>query len=187
MSSKVEKLEKNKVKVEITVPVSEFEVAIDKAFRQNASKINIAGFRKGKAPRAIIEKMYGVEIMFEDAFNIIAPEAYEKAVEENKLDPVSRPEVDILQIEKGKDLIFTVEVYVKPEVKLGEYKGLKLEKTVYNVEDADIDAEIESMRNKNSRVITVEDRPLADGDMSNIDFEGFVDGVQHTKVLSEEE
>ena len=177
MSSKVEKLEKNKVKVEITVPVSEFEVAIDKAFRQNASKINIAGFRKGKAPRAIIEKMYGVEIMFEDAFNIIAPEYYEKAIDENKLDPVSRPEVDILQIEKGKDLIFTVEVYVKPEVKLGEYKGLKLDKKVYNVEDADIDAEIESMRNKNSRVITVEDRALADGDMSNIDFEGFVDGV----------
>ena len=177
MSSKVEKLEKNKVKVEITVPVSEFEVAIDKAFKQNASKINIAGFRKGKAPRAIIEKMYGVEIMFEDAFNIIAPEAYDKAIDENKLEPVSRPEVDILQIEKGKDLIFTVEVYVKPEVKLGEYKGLKLEKKVYNVEDADIDAEIESMRNKNSRVITVEDRALADGDMSNIDFEGFVDGV----------
>lgn len=177
MSSKVEKLEKNKVKIEITVPVSEFEVAVDKAFKKNASKINIAGFRKGKAPRAIIEKYYGQEIMFEDAFNIVAPEAYDKAIEENKLEPVSRPEVDILQIEKGKDLIFTVEVYVKPEVKLGEYKGLKIEKKVYNVEDADVDAEIEAMRNKNSRVITVEDRALANNDISNIDFEGFVDGV----------
>lgn len=177
MNSKVEKLENNKVKIEITVPAAEFEVGIDKAFKQNASKINIAGFRKGKAPRSIIEKMYGKEIMFEDAFNIVAPDAYDRAIDENKLETVSKPEVDITQIESGKDLIFTVEVYVKPEVKLGDYKGLKIEKKVYNVEDTDIDAEIEAMRNKNARVITVEDRALENNDISNIDFEGFVDNV----------
>jgi len=177
MNSKVEKLENNKVKIEITVPAAEFEVGIDKAFKKNASKINVAGFRKGKAPRSVIEKLYGKEIMYEDAFNIIAQDAYDKAIDENKLAVVSRPEVDITQIESGKDLIFTVEVYVKPEVKLGDYKGLKVEKTVYNVEDADVDAEIESMRNKNSRLVTVEDRSLENGDISNIDFEGFVDNV----------
>jgi len=177
MNSKVEKLENNKVKIEITVPAAEFEVGIDQAFKKNASKINIAGFRKGKAPRNIIEKMYGKEIMYEDAFNIVAPDAYDKAIDENKLEVVSKPEVDITQIESGKDLIFTVEVYVKPEVKLGDYKGLKVEKKVYTVEDADIDAEIEAMRNKNSRLVAVEDRALENGDISNIDFEGFVDNV----------
>ncbi len=177
MSSKVEKLEANKVKVEITVPAKDFDAAVDKAFKKNAPKISIPGFRKGKAPRNIIERTYGKEIMFEDAFDIVAQPAYEAAILENKLEPVSHPNVDIIQIANGQDMIFTAEIYVKPEVELGKYKGIEVIKKVHNVEEKDIDAEIESMRNKNSRLITVEDRELRDGDISNIDFEGFVDGV----------
>lgn len=177
MSSKVEKLESNKVKIEITVPAKEFDIAVDKAFKKNAPKISIPGFRKGKAPRNVIERMYGKEVMFEDAFDIVAQPAYEAAIAENKLTPVSHPSVDITQIANGQDLIFTAEVYVKPEVELGKYKGIEVVKKVHTVEDADIDKEIDSMRNKNSRLVTVEDRELKDGDISNIDFEGFVDGV----------
>jgi len=177
MSSKVEKLEANKVKIEITVPAKEFDAAVDMAFKKNAPKISIQGFRKGKAPRHVIERTYGKEIMFEDAFDIVAQPAYEAAINENKLEPVSHPSVDIIQIANGQDMIFTAEVYVKPEVELGKYKGIEVTKKVHNVEDKDIDAEIESMRNKNSRLVTVEDRELKDGDISNIDFEGFVDGV----------
>ena len=177
MSSKVEKLEANKVKIEITVPASEFDLAVDKAFKKNAPKISIPGFRKGKAPRNVIERMYGKEVMFEDAFDIVAQPAYEAAIAENNLIPVSHPSVDITQIANGQDLIFTAEVYVKPEVELGKYKGIEVVKKVHTVEDADIDKEIDSMRNKNSRLVTVEDRELKDGDISNIDFEGFVDGV----------
>ena len=177
MSSKVEKLEQNKVKIEITVPAKEFDIAVDKAFKKNAPKISIPGFRKGKAPRNVIERMYGKEVMFEDAFDIVAQPAYEAAIAENNLTPVSHPSVDITQIANGQDLIFTAEVYVKPEVELGKYKGIEVVKKVHTVEDADIDKEIDSMRNKNSRLVTVEDRELKDGDISNIDFEGFVDGV----------
>jgi len=177
MSSKVEKLEANKVKIEITVPASEFDLAVDKAFKKNAPKISIPGFRKGKAPRNVIERMYGKEVMFEDAFDIVAQPAYEAAISENNITPVSHPSVDIKQIASGQDLIFTAEVYVKPEVELGKYKGIEVVKKVHTVEDSDIDKEIDSMRNKNSRLVTVEDRELKDGDISNIDFEGFVDGV----------
>lgn len=177
MSSKVEKLEANKVKIEITVPAAEFDAAVDKAFKKNAPKISIPGFRKGKAPRNVIERTYGKEIMFEDAFEIVAQPAYEAAIDENKLEPVSHPTVDIKQIANGQDMIFTAEVYVKPEVELGKYKGIEVVKKVHNVTAEDIDKEIEGMRNKNSRLITVEDRELKDGDISNIDFEGFVDGV----------
>ena len=177
MSSKVEKLEANKVKVEITVSAHDFDEAVDKAFKKNAPKISIPGFRKGKAPRSVIERMYGKEVMFEDAFNIVAQPAYEAAIDEHKLEPVSQPVVDIVKIGNGEDMVFTAEVYVKPEVELGKYKGIEVVKKVHNVEDADIDAEIESMRNKNSRLVTVEDRELQNGDISNIDFEGFVDGV----------
>ena len=177
MSSKVEKLESNKVKIEITVPAKEFDIAVDKAFKKNAPKISIPGFRKGKAPRNVIERMYGKEVMFEDAFDIVAQPAYEAAIAENNLVPVSHPSVDITQIANGQDLIFTSEVYVKPEVELGKYKGIEVVKKVHTVEDADIGKEIDSMRNKNSRLVTVEDRELKDGDISNIDFEGFVDGV----------
>lgn len=176
MSSKVEKLEANKVKIEITVPAKEFDAAVDKAFKQNASKINIPGFRKGKAPRSIIERTYGKGVMYEDAFNIAAQPAYDEAIDENKLEPVDRPQVDIVQIDGGKDMIFTAVVVVKPEVELGKYKGIEVVKKVHNVGDAEVENEINAMREKNSRLVTVEDRELRNGDISNIDFEGFVDG-----------
>jgi len=177
MSSKVEKLEANKVKIEITVSVEDFNAALDKAFRQNASKINIPGFRKGKAPRKVIEQYYGEGIMYEDAFNIAAQPAYEAAIDEHKLVPVDRPEIDITQIGKDQEMIFTAEVTVKPEVTLGDYKGLNVVKKVHSVGETEVTAELNSMREKNSRLVTVEDRELQDGDISNIDFEGFVDGV----------
>ncbi|MBP3285146.1 MAG: trigger factor [Clostridia bacterium] len=177
MSSKVEKLEANKVKLEITVSAEEFNAALDKAFRQNASKINIPGFRKGKAPRNVIEKYYGEGIMYEDAFDIVAQPAYEAAIDEHKVVPVDRPSVDIIQIGKDQDMIFTAEVVVRPEVTLGDYKGISVVKKVHSVGEAEVTAELNSMREKNSRLVTVEDRELRDGDISNIDFEGFVDGV----------
>lgn len=177
MSSKVEKLEANKVKIEITVGAEQFNVALDQAFKKNAAKINIPGFRKGKAPRHIIEQHYGVEIMYEDAFDIVAQGAYEEALKEHNITPVDRPIVDITQIGKDQDMIFTAEVVVKPEVTLGDYKGLKVVKKVHTVGENEVDAEVNSMREKNSRLVTVEDRELQDGDIANIDFEGFVDDV----------
>ncbi|QHQ59894.1 trigger factor [Anaerocolumna sedimenticola] len=177
MSLQVEKLEKNMVKLTIEAAAEEFEAAIEKAYVKNKGKINVQGFRKGKAPRAIIEKMYGPSVFYEDAANLIIPDAYEKAAEESKLEIVSRPEIDVVQIEKGKPFIFTAEVAVKPEVTLGDYKGIEVEKTEVSVTDEEIIAEIDKVRDQNSRVITVEDRPVADKDMLVIDFEGFVDGA----------
>lgn len=177
MSLQVEKLEKNMVKLTIESSVEEFEAAIEKAYLKNRGKLNVQGFRKGKAPRSIIEKMYGAGIFFEDAANLIIPDAYEKAAEESGLDIVSRPEIDVVQIEKGKPFIFTAEIAVKPEVTLGTYKGIEVEKTATQVTEEEINAELDKVRNQNSRTITVEDRPVKDGDMTVIDFEGFVDGV----------
>lgn len=177
MSLQVEKLEKNMVKLTIEAPAEEFEAAIQKAYLKNKGKMNVQGFRKGKAPRAIIEKLYGSSVFYEDAANIIIPDAYEKAAEESGLDIVSRPEIDVVQIEKGKPFIFTADVAVKPEVSLGDYKGLEVEKTELEVTEEEITAEIDKVRDQNSRVITIEDRPVADKDMTVIDFEGFVDGA----------
>ncbi|MDF2950907.1 MAG: trigger factor [Anaerocolumna sp.] len=177
MSLQVEKLEKNMVKLTIESSVEEFEAAIEKAYLKNRGKLNVQGFRKGKAPRSIIEKMYGAGVFFEDAANLIIPDAYEKAAEESGLDIVSRPEIDVVQIEKGKPFIFTAEIAVKPEVTLGTYKGIEVEKTATQVTEEEINAELDKVRNQNSRTITVEDRPVKDGDMTVIDFEGFVDGV----------
>ena len=177
MSLQVEKLEKNMVKLTIEAAAEEFDAAIQKAYLKNKGKMNVQGFRKGKAPRAIIEKLYGPSVFYEDAANIVIPDAYEKAAEESGLDIVSRPEINVVQIEKGKSFIFTAEVAVKPEVTLGEYKGLEVEKTAIEVTEEEITAEIDKVRDQNSRVITVEDRPVADKDMTVIDFEGFVDGV----------
>jgi trigger factor len=177
MSLQVEKLEKNMVKMTIEATAEEFESALQQAYTKNKAKMNVQGFRKGKAPRAIIEKMYGAGIFYEDAANIIIPDAYEKAAEESGLDIVSRPEIDEVQIEKGKSFIFTAEVAVKPEVTLGEYKGIEVEKSVIEVTEEEINAEIDKVRDQNSRTISVEDRPVADGDMTVINFEGFVDGV----------
>ena len=178
MNCKVEKTENaNEVKLEITVDAEKFENAMKKVYFQNAKYINIPGFRKGKAPMNIVEKYYGEEIFYEDAFNEVATEAYEEALTENKIDVVSRPEVDIAQMEKGKDLIFTAVVQTKPEVKLGKYKGIELKKIEYNVTDEDIEHELGHMADRNSRLVTVEDRPVENGDITVIDFEGFVDGV----------
>lgn len=177
MSLQVEKLEKNMVKLTIEASAEEFDAAIEKAYQKNKGKINVQGFRKGKAPRAMIEKMYGAGIFFEDAANFIIPEAYEKAAKESGLDIVSRPEIDVVQIGAGQSFIFTATVAVKPEVTLGEYKGIKVEKTEVSVSDEEVNAELDRVREQNSRTISIEDRAVAEGDIAVIDFEGFVDGV----------
>ena len=177
MSCKVENLEKNMAKLTIEVSAVEFEKACEKAYQKNKNKINVQGFRAGKAPRNVIEKMYGAAVFFEDAANELIPDAYAKAAEESGLDIVSRPEIDVVQIEKGKDFIFTAEVAVKPEVELGQYKGVEVEKAPVEVTDAEVEAELNRVREQNSRMLTVDDRAIADGDLANIDYEGFCDGV----------
>ncbi len=177
MSLQVEKLEKNMAKLTIEVSPEELEGALQHAYLKNRKQITIPGFRKGKVPRQIIEKMYGPSFFYEDAVNELIPSAYEKAVDECELELVSRPEVSIVQIEKGKPFIFTAEVAVKPEVELGQYKGIEVEKQDTAATDEEVDKEIDKERESNSRSITVEDRPVQDGDMTVIDFEGFVDGT----------
>lgn len=178
MNCKVEKTENaNEVKLEITVEAQKFEDAMKKVYFQNAKYFNIPGFRKGKAPMNIVEKYYGAQIFYEDAFNEVATESYEEALKENKIEVVSRPEVEIKQMEKGKDVIYVVTVQTKPEVELGKYKGIELKKIEYNVEDKDIEHELSHMQEHNSRLISIDDRPLEKGDIATIDFEGFVDGV----------
>ena len=178
MSFKIEDLEKkNMKKLVIEVPAAEFEAAIEKAYQKNKNKINIQGFRKGKAPKSLIEKMYGPSIFYEDAANSLIPDAYSAAAKESGLEIVSRPEIDVTQIEKGKDFIFTATFAVKPEVKLGEYKGIEVEATKVEVTDEEVAADLETARQQQARMITVEDRPVQDGDIATIDYEGFVDGV----------
>jgi len=178
MNSKLEKTDKkNEVKLEITVEKEKFNNGIKQAYFKNAKYFSIPGFRKGKAPQNIIERQYGEDIFCEEAFNEVAPEAYDAAIEEHKLDVVSKPEIDIKQIGKDKDLIFTVVVQTKPEVKLGEYKGVKIQKIEYTVKDEDVEEELKKMADRNSRLVSVEDRKVKDGDTTVIDFEGFVDGV----------
>lgn len=177
MSFKVEELGKSMVKLTIEVAAEEFEKAMETAYQKNKNKLSVQGFRKGKAPRAMIEKMYGAGIFYEDAANELIPDAYEKAAVESGLDIVSRPEIDLVQVEKGKEFIFTAEVAVKPEVTLGEYKDVEVEKTDIAVSDEEVIAELDRVREQNARILTVEDRPVADGDETVIDFEGFVDGV----------
>lgn len=177
MSCKVEKTKNaNEVKLEITVEASKFDEAIKKVYFKSAKYFNIPGFRKGKAPIQIVEKYYGKEIFYEDAFNEVAEVALEEAIKENKLDVVSRPDIDVTQIEKGKDLIFTAVMQTKPEAELGKYKGIEIKKIEYNVTDEDINHELGHMQEHNSRLITIEDRPVEKGDIATIDFEGFVDG-----------
>ena len=178
MNCKVEKTEKaNEVKLEITIEAEKFENAMKKVYFKNAKYFNIPGFRKGKAPMNIVEKYYGAQIFYEDAFNEVATEAYDEALTENKIEAVSKPEVDIIQMEKGKDVIFTAIVQTKPEVELGKYKGIEISKVEYPVKDSDVEHELEHMQEHNARLITIEDRALKKGDISTIDFEGFVDGV----------
>ena len=177
MSLQVEKLEKNMAKLTIEAGADELEKAIEKAYQKQKNKINIPGFRKGKVPRQIVEKMYGKEVFYEDAANELIPDAYDKALLECEEDIVSSPKIEVTQIEAGKPFIFTATVALKPEVKLGKYKGVKIDKIDTEVTEEDVDAEINRERENNARNITVEDRPVKDGDMTVLDFEGFVDGV----------
>lgn len=178
MKVKVENIKDkaNEVKLEITVEAQKFDDAIQNVYRKNSKYFNIPGFRKGKAPFKMVEKTYGIQIFYEDAFNEVAGEVYEQALAENKIEAVSKPEIDIVQIETGKDLIFTAVVQTKPEVTLGKYKGIELKKIEYNVTDEDIEHELQHIAEHNARLVAVEDRPVEKGDITIIDFEGFVDG-----------
>ncbi|HIS32098.1 MAG TPA: trigger factor [Candidatus Limivivens intestinipullorum] len=176
MSLQVEKLEKNMAKLTIEATAEEFEKAVQKAYQKNKSRINLPGFRKGKAPRVMIEKMYGKGVFYEDAANELIPEAYGKALEECDLDIVSRPEIDVTQIEAGKPFIFTATVALKPEVTLGDYKGVEVTARPVEVTDDEVQAEIDKEREKNSRVTDVDDRGVEKGDLIKLDFDGSVDG-----------
>ena len=176
MSVQVEKLEKSMAKLTIEASAEDFEAAVNQAYQKNKSKISLPGFRKGKAPRKMIEKMYGPAVFFEDAANIIIPNAYEDAAKESELEIVAQPQIDVVQIEAGKPFIFTATVAVKPEVTLGDYKGIEVEKKTAEVTEEELNAELDKVRESNARTITVEDRAVEDGDITTIDFEGFVDG-----------
>ncbi len=176
MSLQVEKLEKNMAKLTVEVPAEQFEGALKTSYNKNKNKFNIPGFRKGKAPQSMVEKMYGVGVLYEDAVEEAIDATYSDAMKESGLDIVSRPEISISQVEKGKAFIYTAMVAVKPEVTLGEYKGIEVEKARPDVTDEDIDNELKKVQEQNSRLVTIEDRPVADGDQTLIDFKGFVDG-----------
>lgn len=177
MSVQIEKLEKNMAKLTIEVPAEEFEAAIEKAYQKAKGRIALPGFRKGKAPRKMIEKMYGAGVFYEDAANIVIPEAYDNAVKECGENIVSRPAIDVTQIEAGKSFIFTAEVALKPEVTLGEYKGVEVPKQEIEVTEEEIQAEVDKERERNSRTIDVDDRAVENGDLIKLDFDGSVDGV----------
>lgn len=176
MKSKVENVDKNVVKLTIEEDAQRFNESLRKAYQKTKGRFSIPGFRKGRAPMNLIEKYYGDNIFYEEAFNIICPDAYEAAIKEHNIIPVDAPELDIEQIGRDQNLIFTAKVTVKPEVKLGEYKGLPVEKEQVNITDEDVQKELEKIQDRNSRLVSVEDRPVQDKDIINIDFEGFIDG-----------
>lgn len=177
MSVKVENTEnKNEVKLSFTIEAEKFDEAMKKVYVKTAKYFTIPGFRKGKAPMHIVEQHYGSEIFYEDTFNELVPDIYDEAIKENKIEAVSRPNIDITQIGKGKELIFTAIVQIKPEVKLGKYKGIELKKIEYNVSDKDVEHELGHMAEHNARLVSVDDRPVEKGDIAVIDFEGFLDG-----------
>ena len=178
MNCKVEKTDKaNEVKLEFKVEAEKFDAAIQTVYKKNAKYFNIPGFRKGKAPFKMVEKTYGIQLFYEDAFNEVAGPAYEEGLKENNVEAVSKPEIDIVQIEAGKELIFTAVVQTKPEVKLGKYKGIEIKKIEYNVSDEDVEHELGHMAEKYARIVSVEDRAVEKDDITIIDFEGFVDGT----------
>ncbi len=177
MNVKMENIEKNVVQLEIEVDAAKFEVGMQKSFAKNASKFNVPGFRKGKAPRNIVERYYGEQALYDDAINIVCSEAYDLAIDENNIHPVDRPEIDILQIGSNQNLIFTAKVTVKPEVELGAYMGIETKKAEAVVTDEDVEKELQKIVEKNSRLVSITDRPVQDGDTAIIDFEGFIDDV----------
>ena len=177
MSVKVENLEHNMAKLTIEVSAEELERALNTAYNKQKRQISVPGFRKGKVPRAMIEKMYGAEIFYEDAANELMQQTYPSAIDESGVDIVSRPTVDVVQIEKGKPFIYTAEVATRPEVALGKYMGVTVTKIDTSVTEDEVEAELENQRNTNARTVTVTDRPVKEGDTAVIDFEGFVDGV----------
>jgi len=177
MNVKVENIEKNVVQLEIEVDAAKFEEGMKKSFAKNVKKFNIPGFRKGKAPRHMVERLYGEQALYEDAINAVCPDAYDEAIETNGIQPVEKPEIDIKQIGEGRNLIFTAKVTVKPEVELGEYKGVEVKKVEAKVTDEDLEKELLKISEKNARLITIEDRGIQSGDTAVIDFEGFIDGV----------
>ena len=177
MSLQVEKLEKNMAKLTVESPADEFEKAVEKSYQKNKNRMSVPGFRKGKVPRKMLEKMYGAQIFFEDAINDLIPEVYSREVTAAEdLEIVSQPKIEVTQAEAGQSFIFTAEVALKPAVELGQYKGLAVEKDSVEVTDEDVAAELEKVRKENSRTISVEDRAVEDGDIATIDFEGFIDG-----------
>lgn len=177
MSLQVEKLENNTAKLTIEVPAEEFDKAIQTAYQKNKNKFNVPGFRKGKVPYAMVEKMYGAGVFYEEAANELIPDAYANAAAESELEIVARPEINVTQIEKGKPFVFEAEVTLKPEIKLGKYKGVKVEAMDTTVTDEDVAAELDKVKEQNARLIAADDKAVEDGDQTTIDFEGFVDGV----------
>ncbi|KRQ86142.1 Trigger factor [Caloramator mitchellensis] len=177
MNTKVEKIENNVVKIEVTVPAETFKAAMKKSYEKNAARFSVPGFRKGKAPMSVIEKYYGEGVFYEDAINFAVEETYPKAIEENNITPVDYPELDVIQIGKDIDLIYSAKVTVKPEVKLGQYKGVEASKISYLVTDEDVESEINMLKEKNARIITKENGTIEKGDTAVIDFEGFIDGT----------
>ena len=176
MGLQVEKSGNNMARLTIEVSAEELEKAIESAYQKNRAKISLPGFRKGKAPRKMLEQMYGKELFYEDAANALIPDAYEQAYDECGEEIVSAPKIDVVQLESGKPFIFTVEVAIKPEVTLGQYKGVKVEKADLDVTEEEVTAEIDRERSKNARTVDVTDRTVQEGDIATIDFEGFVDG-----------
>lgn len=177
MAVKTEQVEKNLVKVVFEVSAEDFEAAIKKVYAKNAKKYSVPGFRKGKVPRAVIEKYYTEAVFYDDAINLVLPEAYEAAIKEADLEPVARPDLDVDEIVSGKPVVFTALVTTKPDVTLGDYKGLKIEKIEHTVSDEDVTKELEAAQKRNARLVPVEDRAAENGDIAVIDFEGFTDGV----------
>lgn len=177
MAVKSEQVEKNLVKLTFEVSAEDFSKAVNKIYKKNVSKINIPGFRKGKVPKNVVEKYYGENVFYEDAINEVLPTAYEAALKDSEIDAVARPEIDVDDIKKGEPVVFTALVTTKPEVTLGDYKGIEIEKIEYNVTEEDIDKDIEATQKKNARIINIDDRAVENGDIANIDFEGFVDDV----------
>ena len=177
MAVKTEQVEKNLVKVVFEVSADDFEAAIKKVYAKNAKKYSVPGFRKGKVPRAVIEKYYTEAVFYDDAINLVLPEAYEAAIKEADLEPVARPELDVDEIVSGKPVVFTALVTTKPDVTLGEYKGLKIAKIEHTVSDEDVEKELEAAQKRNARLVPVENRAAENGDIAVIDFEGFADGV----------